>query len=176
MAGENIMFFENDDESYTMVDLYLDNNRFFGHKDSYNYFDVNNIPLFKKSYNEYIIRYNDVNKMKIVILELKIKTFYRKLRKLKTNIILMSIESVDKELLKKIREIWNKIIQLISINNAKDFVKTTLDGYEFIMVDVNKNTSIAEGNYGNKPVMVLHSVIDNYLKTSLIQGKLNAHK
>ena len=176
MAGENIIFFENDDESYTMVDLYLDNNRFFGHKDSYNYFDVNNIPLLKKSYNEYIIRYNDVNKMKIVILELKIKNFYRKLRKLKTNIILMSIESVDKELLKKIREIWNKIIQLISINNAKDFVKTTLDGYEFIMVDVNKNTSIAEGNYGNKPVMVLHSVIDNYLKTSLIQGKLNAHK
>ena len=176
MAGENIMFFENDDESYTMVDLYLDNNIFFGHKDSYNYFDVNNIPLFKKSDNEYIIRYNDVNKMKIAILELKIKNFYRKLRKLKTNIILMSIESVDKELLKKIREIWNKIIQLISINNAKDFVKTTLEGYEFIMVDVNKNTSIVEGNYGNKPVMVLHSVIDNYLKTSLIQGKLNAHK
>ena len=176
MAGENIMFFENDDESYTMVDLYLDNNRFFGHKDSYNYFDVNNIPLFKKSDNEYIIRYNDVNKMKIAILELKIKNFYRKLRKLKTNIILMSIESVDKELLKKIREIWNKIIQLISINNAKDFVKTTLEGYEFIMVDVNKNTSIVEGNYGNKPVMVLLSVIDNYLKTSLIQGKLNAHK
>ena len=176
MAGENIMFFENDDESYTMVDLYLDNNIFFGHKDSYNYFDVNNIPLFKKSDNEYIIRYNDVNKMKIAILELKIKNFYRKLRKLKTNIILMSIESVDKELLKKIREIWNKIIQLISINNAKDFVKTTLEGYEFIMVDVNKNTSIVEGNYGNKPVMVLLSVIDNYLKTSLIQGKLNAHK
>ena len=176
MAGENIMFFENDDESYTMVDLYLDNNIFFGHKDSYNYFDVNNIPLFKKSDNEYIIRYNDVNKMKIAILELKIKNFYRKLRKLKTNIILMSIESVDKELLKKIREIWNKIIQLISINNARDFVKTTLEGYEFIMVDVNKNTSIVEGNYGNKPVMVLHSVIDNYLKTSLIQGKLNAHK
>ena len=176
MAGENIMFFENDDESYTMVDLYLDNNILFGHKDSYNYFDVNNIPLFKKSDNEYIIRYNDVNKMKIAILELKIKNFYRKLRKLKTNIILMSIESVDKELLKKIREIWNKIIQLISINNAKDFVKTTLEGYEFIMVDVNKNTSIVEGNYGNKPVMVLLSVIDNYLKTSLIQGKLNAHK
>ena len=28
------MFFENDDESYTMVDLYL-NNRFLGYKDSY---------------------------------------------------------------------------------------------------------------------------------------------
>ena len=31
------MFFENNDESYTMVDLHLDNNRFFGYKDSYNY-------------------------------------------------------------------------------------------------------------------------------------------
>ena len=43
------MFFENDDESYTMVDPYLDNNRFFGYKDSYNYdIDVNNILLFLK--------------------------------------------------------------------------------------------------------------------------------
>ena len=27
MAGEKIMFFENDDESHTLVDLYLNNNR-----------------------------------------------------------------------------------------------------------------------------------------------------
>ena len=33
MAEENIMFFENDDKSYTMVDLYL-NDRFLGYKDS----------------------------------------------------------------------------------------------------------------------------------------------
>ena len=33
MDQENIMFFENDDKSYTMVDLYL-NNRFLGYKDS----------------------------------------------------------------------------------------------------------------------------------------------
>ena len=61
----------------------------------------------------------------------------------------MSIESVDKELLKKIREIWNKIIELIGINNAKDFVKTNLDADEdkFIMVDLHKNTSFVEGNY-----------------------------
>ena len=32
MAEEN-MFFENDDKSYTMVDLYL-NDRFLGYKDS----------------------------------------------------------------------------------------------------------------------------------------------
>ena len=40
MPRENIMFFENNDESYTIVDLYLDYNRFFGHKGSYNYHDI----------------------------------------------------------------------------------------------------------------------------------------
>ena len=78
MARENVMFFENDDESYTMVDLYLDNNRFFRYKDSYNYYDiyVDNILLFKKSNNEYIIRYNDLNKMTVVPLQLKRKNFF----------------------------------------------------------------------------------------------------
>ena len=67
---------ENDDKSYTMVDLCL-NNRFLGYKNSYNYYDidVDKILLFKKSDNEYIIRYNDVNKMKIVPLQLKMKNF-----------------------------------------------------------------------------------------------------
>ena len=43
------MFFENDDKSYKMVDLYL-NSRFFRYKDSYNYYDidVDKILLFKK--------------------------------------------------------------------------------------------------------------------------------
>ena len=144
MARENIMFFENDDESYTMVDLYLDNNRFFGYKNSYNCYDidVDNILLFLKSYNEYIIRYNDVNKMTVVPLKLKTNNFYGELHSLKNNITLMSTESNDKELLKKIREIWNKIIELIHINNAKDSVKNTIDDDEFIMVDVHKNTSL----------------------------------
>ena len=59
-----------------MVDLYL-HNRFFGYKDSYNYydFDVHNTLLFKKSCNEYFIRYYDANKMKLVPLQLKIKNF-----------------------------------------------------------------------------------------------------
>ena len=79
MDQENIMFFENDDKSYTMVDLYL-NDRFLGYKDSYNYYDidVDKILLFKKSDNEYIIRYNDVNKMTIAPLQLKIKNFFGK--------------------------------------------------------------------------------------------------
>ena len=59
----NFLFFDNDDKSYTMVDLYL-NDRFLGCKGSYNYYDINvdNILLFKKSNNEYIARYNDVKK------------------------------------------------------------------------------------------------------------------
>ena len=68
---------------------------------------------------------------------------------------------------------WNKITELIGINNAKDFVKNNIDDDpdEFVMVDVHKNTSFVEGNYRGKLVIVLHSVIDNYLETSLIQVK-----
>ena len=59
-----------------------------------------------------------------------------------TCITIMPIYSDDKELFRKCREIWNKINELISINNATDFVGTTLDdGPEFIMVNVHKNTS-----------------------------------
>ena len=73
MAEENIMFFENDDKSYTMVHQYI-NNRYLKHIDSYNYYDidVDKILLLKKSDNEYIIRYNNINKMMIVPLQLKI--------------------------------------------------------------------------------------------------------
>ena len=78
------MFFENDDNSYTMVDLYL-NNKFLGYKYSYNYYniDVDKIILLKKSDNEYIIRYNDVNKMMIVPLQLKINNSYNKINAFK---------------------------------------------------------------------------------------------
>ena len=72
MDKENIMFFENDDNSYTMVDLYL-NDRFLGYQDSCNYYDidVDKILLFKKSDYEYIIRHNDANKMIVALLQLK---------------------------------------------------------------------------------------------------------
>ena len=112
--------------------------------------------------------------MTAVPLQLKLNNFFGKLHALKNNIKLMSIKSDDKEHFRKFREIWNKIIELIGINNAKDFVKNTIDDDdEFIMVDVHKNTSFVEGNYRNKLVIVLYSVIDNYLKTSLIQAKIH---
>ena len=92
---------------------------------------------------------------------------------LKTIVKKMFILNKDKELFKKCREIWNKIIELIGINNTKDFVKNTIDydADEFITVDVHKNISFAEGNYTNKLLIVLHSVINDYLQTSLIQAK-----
>ena len=77
MDQNNITSFKNDDKSYTIIDLYL-NSRFLGYKDSYNYYDINvdKILLFKKSDNEYVIRYNDMNKMMIVPLQLKINNSY----------------------------------------------------------------------------------------------------
>ena len=145
MDQENIMFFKNQDESYTMVDLYL-HNRFFGYKDSYNYYDidVDKILLFKKSDNEYIIRYNDVNKMMIVPLQLKIKNFYNELNTFANNNRVMFIYNDCKYFFRKCREIWNKITELIGINNPRDFVETDSDD-EFIMVDVHKNTSFVLG-------------------------------
>ena len=108
--------------------------------------------------------------MTVVPLQLKINNFFGKSHKSKNNIRLVSIQSDDKELFRKIREIWNKSIELIGINNTKDFVKNTIDedGDEFIIVDVPKNTSFAGGNYRNNRIIVIHSVIDNYLKTSLV--------
>ena len=74
---QKILFYENDD-------LYL-NNRFLGYKDSYNYYDidVDKMLPFKESDNEYIIRYNNVNKMMIVPLQLKINNSYNEINAFK---------------------------------------------------------------------------------------------
>ena len=141
MDQENIMFFKNQDKSYTMTDLYLNHNIFFGYKDSYNYYDidVNKILLFVKSADEYIIRYNDVNKNKLVSLQLKIKNFhFDELHMFTSNVTLIPIHSDDKELFRKSREIWIKINELLGIDDPTDFVRTTLYDDEFIMLDVQK--------------------------------------
>ena len=176
MALEKILFFETDDKSCTAINLYLNHRIFLGYEDSYNYYDidVDKILLFKKSDNEYIIRYNDVNKMMIVPLQLKIKNFYNELNTFANNNRVMFIYNDDKEFFRKCREIWNKITELIGINDPRDFVETDsdYDDDEFIMVDVCKNTSfIVEGNYRNKLVIVLYSVFNGYLQKSLVQHR-----
>ena len=174
MDQENIMFSKNQDKSYKIVDLYLNHKIIsFGYKDSYNYddIDVNEIFLFVKGDNEYIIRYNDVNKMEIVQLKLKIKNFYfGELHMLTNNVTLTPIHSDDKELFRKCIEIWNKITELIGINDIPNFVETDLDDDdEFIMLDVHKNISSVRDKYRNNLVVVLRSVFNDYLETSLVQ-------
>ena len=133
-----------------MVDLYL-NNRFLGYKDSYSCddIDVNKKLLFKKSDNEYIIRYDDVNKMIIAPLQLKINNFYNKLNTSANNNRVMLIYNDYTNYFIKRVDIWNNIIELIGINNPIDFVVADYDAYEvFIMADVSENTSfVVEDNY-----------------------------
>ena len=99
------MFFENDDKSCIMIDLYLNHNISFGYKDSYNYYDigVDEILLFEKSENEYVIRYDDVNKMTIESLQLKIKNFYNELYRFADNNRVIFIYNNDKEFFRKCR-------------------------------------------------------------------------
>ena len=72
-------------------------------------------------------------------------------------------------------EIWDRIIELIGINNYIYFLKAGEDDELFIMVDVHKNTSFAiEDNYRyrhNKVVIVLHPTINDCIKTSLVQHR-----
>ena len=86
MVEENIMFFENVDKSYTMVDQYIYNG-YLKYIDSYYYYDtdIDKILLFRKSDNEYIIRYSDVNKMMIVPLQLKMNNSYNEINTLTNN-------------------------------------------------------------------------------------------
>ena len=106
MGQNNIMFMGNMNDSYTMVDLYQ-NNKCFGYKDSYNYYDINveKILLIKNCYSEYFIRYYDVNKMKFVPLQLKTKNFYNELNTFANNNRVMFIYNDDKEFFRKCREI-----------------------------------------------------------------------
>ena len=40
MDQKNIAFFENNDKSYTVVDLYINSNRYLKYIDSCNYYDI----------------------------------------------------------------------------------------------------------------------------------------
>ena len=84
----------------------------------------------------------------------------------------MHIYNDDKEFFRKCIEIWAKIIELIGINNHIYFHKVDNDDELFIMADVHKNTSfVIEDNCRyrhNKVVIILHSVINDCIKTSLV--------
>ena len=88
----------------------------------------------------------------------------------------MFIYNDDKEFdiwYRKCIEIWDKVIELIGIDNHIYFLKADEDDELFIMADIHKNTSsVIEDNYRyghNKVVIVLHSVIIDCIKISLVQ-------
>ena len=183
MDLENITFSKNQDKSCTMTDLHiLGYNISFGYKDSYNYhdIDVDKILLLKKSDNEYFVRYNDVNKNKIVPLQLKINNFsFGKLDIFAYDnadvTADVDIGSNDKKCFIKCREIWNKIIELMDIDNPSNFVEHYFDENgddaedEFIMLNIEKNTSAIRDTNRNYLLFVFTSVINNSLQASLVQ-------
>ena len=65
---------------------------------------------------------------------------------------------------------WNKIIKLIGINYAPDFVKYSLDDEKYIMTDVLENTNFVKSNcHKGEIIIVLHSVVNNIIKASLLE-------
>ena len=68
------------------------------------------------------------------------------------------------------KEIWNKIIELIGINNALDFIKYTLDGEKYIMENVLENKNFVKSNcHKDELIIVLHSIVNNNLEASLLE-------
>ena len=77
MDSKNISFFELDGKSYLLIDQNLFGSKWHNYKDAYNYYDtdVNNILLYKKSDNDYVIIYIDKYRSAIAPLQIKIKFF-----------------------------------------------------------------------------------------------------
>ena len=105
-------------------------------------------------------------------LQLKINHFhFGELHMFTSNITVIAIYSDDKELFKKCREIWNKITELIDIDDPTDFIETNLDHDEdqFIMLKVEKNTTAVRDKYRKDLVFVFHSIFNEFPQASLVQ-------
>ena len=66
--------------------------------------DVDKILSYKKSDNEYVTRYNDLNRMKVSPLQLKIMNFFDEIEAFTNNDRVMYIENDNKELLKNVEK------------------------------------------------------------------------
>ena len=122
------------------------------------------------------MRYNDVNENKIVPLQLKISNY--SLEELDFNRYTADVilESNDKEFFIKYREIWNKIIELMDIDNPNNFVIIADYGDEFTVLDIEKNRSAVRDKYRNDLAFVIvSSVINSSLQASLVQYCTNKY-
>ena len=130
----------------------------------------------KKSDDEYFVRYNDVNENKIVPLQLKINNFsFGELEFFADGTAEINIGSNDKIFFIKCREIWNKIIELMDIDNPSNFVEYYFDENgndaedKCIMLNIKKSTRAIRDNNRNYLVFNVTCVINNLLQASLVQ-------
>ena len=121
----------------------------FDYEDAYYHYDidVDRILLFKQS-NKYFISYKHSNRMDIVLLQLKIKNFYYEIQDYNNSDDIIYIENSNEGFFETKREIWNKITELLNINNAENFVKYTFDdNSKYIEADVLKNRNFIEDHF-----------------------------
>ena len=145
----------------------------FEYEDAYHHYDidVDRILLFKQSNNKYFIRYTHSNKMDTVPLQIKMKNFYYEIQDYNNGDNVIYIENTDEGFFETMREIWNKITELLNINNVEDFIQYILDdNSKYIEADVLENTSFVENKYlKDKIITVLDSVVNDILNASLLE-------
>ena len=167
--GSGVYFIEDQYQKDTNSDYEHTN---LDYEDAYYHYDIDvyRILLYRKSNNEYFIRYKHLNKMDVVPLQLKIENFYNEIQDY-NNSDTIYIKNSGKGFFEKIREIQNKITEFININNTPNFVQNTLDdNSEYIEADVLEDTSFVKSNcYEDKLIIVLHSVVNNNLRASLLE-------
>ena len=162
----------NRNKSYFIVDQYQKDTCFYVEDAYYHYdIDVDIISLFKQSKNKYFIKYYDVNKMEFVPLQLKINNFYYEIHDDGGYNKRIYIENSDDGFFETMREIWNKITKLMFIDKAPDFLKTIIyDDEEYLQANILRNTNFNKNSYyKDNIIIVLHSVINNNLKASLLE-------
>ena len=100
-------------------------------------------------------------------LQLKTKIFYNEIHDHNKGGKVMYIENSDGGFFRTIREMWNRITELIGTNNAPDCVQNNLYDEEYITL---KNTNFVKSNCcKDELIIVLHSAVKSNLKTSLIE-------
>ena len=109
--------------------------------------------------------------MNTVPLQIKMKNFYYEIQDYNNGDNVIYIENTDEGFFKTMREIWNKITELLNINNAEDFIQYTLDDNgKYIEADVVENTSFVENKYlKDKIIIVLDSVVNDILNGSFLE-------
>ena len=124
----------------------------------------------KKVTKKHFIRYRHSNQMDILPLQLKVKNFYYEIHDHNKGGKIIYIENSDDGFFQIIREIWNRITKLIGIKNAPDFVQNNLYDEEYIRANLLRNANFVESNcHKDEVIIVLHSVINNNLKASLLE-------